>query len=27
VWATLLDEGTYLGSESTMYRLQPSERC
>jgi putative transposase len=21
VWATLLDEGTYLGSESTMYRL------
>ena len=21
VWATLLDEGTYLGSQSTMYRL------
>ena len=21
VWATLLDEGDYLGSESTMYRL------
>ncbi len=21
VWATLLDEGAYLGSESTMYRL------
>lgn len=26
VWATLLDEGRYLGSESTMYRLLRSNR-